>query len=115
MKVIERRETPRSMIASERSVSSRPAIQRRQRAGDRLLRYWRNNWTLLLLALPGVTLIFALRYIPMFGIVVAFQDHKAASGFFSPWVGFQNFRLLVESPVLGRLVWNTLYLNTLFI
>ena len=51
----------------------------------------------------------------MFGIVVAFQDHKAASGFFSPWVGFQNFRLLVESPVLGRLVWNTLYLNTLFI
>jgi putative aldouronate transport system permease protein len=79
------------------------------------LLYWLDNWTLLLLAVPGVALIFALRYIPMFGIVVAFQEHKAASGFFSPWVGFQNFRLLVESPVLGRLVWNTVFLNTLFI
>jgi putative aldouronate transport system permease protein len=73
------------------------------------------NKLLLLIALPGIALIFALRYLPMFGIVVAFQDFQAKTGFLSPWVGFRNFRLLFGSPVIWRLVRNTLLLNTLFI
>jgi putative aldouronate transport system permease protein len=35
--------------------------------------------------------------------------------FASPWVGFRNFRLLVETPLLARLMVNTLVLNFMFI
>jgi putative aldouronate transport system permease protein len=73
------------------------------------------NHLLLLLALPGVVLIFLLRYIPMFGIVVAFQDFHASTGFLSPWVGLHNFRLLFGAPVIWRLVRNTITLNVLFL
>jgi len=77
--------------------------------------YMVENWTLLLLALPGVILIFLLRYIPMFGIVVAFQDFQAKKGFLSPWVGLRNFQLLWTAPVVGRIVRNTIMLNVIFI
>jgi putative aldouronate transport system permease protein len=73
------------------------------------------NWTLIFLALPGVALVFALKYIPLFGTIVAFQDFKFDKGFLSPWVGLENFRLLWGSPVLVRIVSNTLLLNILFI
>ena len=38
---------------------------------------------LFLLGLPGVVLLFLLRYIPMFGIIVAFEDYRPQTGFFS--------------------------------
>lgn len=96
----------------QEAVAAAPA----RRVGlPRWLRYWVENWTLILLALPGAALIFALRYIPMFGIVVAFQEHNARTGFLSPWVGLKNFQLLFASPVLVRLVRNTIFLNVLFI
>ncbi len=85
---------------------------------SRLLELARNTWEnklLLALALPGVVLIFVLNYIPMFGIVIAFQDFRAETGFLSPWVGLKNFELLFGSPVVWRLVRNTLFLNGLFI
>ncbi|TFG71431.1 MAG: sugar ABC transporter permease [Anaerolineales bacterium] len=75
---------------------------------------WDNN-LIILLALPGIALIFLLRYVPMFGIVVAFEDFRAGTGFLSPWVGLKNFQLLFGSPVLWRIVKNTLVLNVLFI
>lgn len=81
----------------------------------KVLRSVAENWTLVFLALPGVALIFALKYIPLFGTVVAFQDFKFDKGFLSPWVGLRNFQLLWGSPVLVRIVKNTLMLNTLFI
>jgi len=70
---------------------------------------------LVLLALPAIILIFVIKYIPMFGVVVAFEDFRAQTGFLSRWVGLDNFKLLFDSPVLWRIVRNTLFLNALFI
>jgi putative aldouronate transport system permease protein len=81
----------------------------------RLVSYLVENWTLALLALPGVVYFLLFNYLPMFGIVVAFQDYNVKTGFFSPWVGLKNFRVLWESPVLWRIVSNTVILNLLFI
>jgi putative aldouronate transport system permease protein len=81
-------------------------------------RYWDyflSNWTLLLLALPGVVFFLLFNYLPMFGIVVAFQDYNVNTGFLSPWIGLENFKFLWQSPVLVRIVRNTIVLNTLFI
>lgn len=78
-------------------------------------RYLRENWSLLLLGLPGVLLILGLSYVPMFGSVLAFQDYSLNTGFLSPWVGLRNFKLLWQSPVVARIIRNTVLLNTMFI
>lgn len=80
-----------------------------------LLKNLTRNKLLLALALPGLLLILAINYFPMFGIVIAFEDFQAQTGFFSPFIGLKNFELLFGSPVVGRLVVNTIFLNTLFI
>lgn len=82
---------------------------------NKLIRYFTENWTLFLLALPGVIYFLLFNYLPMFGIVVAFEDYNVKTGFFSPWVGLKNFRILWESPVLWRIVPNTIILNLMFI
>lgn len=77
--------------------------------------YSRENWVLFLLGLPGIALLFAIRYIPMFGVVIAFEDFRPQTGFFSSWVGLRNFALLWNSPVVVRLVRNTILLNVMFL
>ncbi|MDQ3248801.1 MAG: ABC transporter permease subunit [Chloroflexota bacterium] len=78
-------------------------------------RYMQENAILFLLGAPAVILIFLFSYIPMMGTVIAFQDYSPRTMFLSPWVGLRNFRLLVESPLVIRLVTNTLQLNAMFI
>ncbi|HEY8362375.1 MAG TPA: ABC transporter permease subunit [Tissierellaceae bacterium] len=52
----------------------------------------------------------------MVGIVIAFQDFNPMKGIFqSEFVGWRNFSVLFDSPALGRVVFNTLYLNALFL
>jgi putative aldouronate transport system permease protein len=80
-----------------------------------LLAYVRENWLLFALGTPALVLIFVFSYIPMFGTVIAFQDYSPRTMFASPWVGFENFRLLVESPLVVRLIINTITLNFMFI
>lgn len=91
-----------------------PAVHKRTKRRG-IVKFISDNWSLILLALPGVVLVILLRYIPMFGLVVAFQDYKLQDGFLSPWVGFKNFGLLWGSPILVRIVKNTLMLNGMFI
>ena len=73
---------------------------------------FRNTWKnkgLLLMALPGIILIFMFSYMPMFGILVAFKDFNYQDGIFgSRWVGLDNFRILfVTKDVTLRLIRNT--------
>jgi len=76
----------------------------------------RKNHLLYLLTLPGILLIFVFAYLPIFGIVIAFQDFRPIEGVFgSPFVGFENFRFFFESTEIYRVVFNTVYLNLLFI
>jgi putative aldouronate transport system permease protein len=82
---------------------------------QQLVRYIRENWLLFLLGAPALILIFLFSYIPMFGTIIAFEDYSPRTMFASPWVGFHNFRLLTESPLVLRLIWNTLQLNFMFI
>ncbi len=77
--------------------------------------YLRHNWILFAMAVPAMLLIFAFSYIPMLGTVIAFEDYSPRTTFFSTWVGLRNFELLWKSPVLARLIRNTLGLNAMFI
>lgn len=53
---------------------------------------FQRNWTVYLMFLPVFIMTLVLHYIPMFGIVMAFEDYEVRKGFFgSRWVGMQNF------------------------
>jgi putative aldouronate transport system permease protein len=70
---------------------------------------------LYLMVLPGVILVLIFSYGPMVGIVMAFQQFIPAKGLFGDqiWVGFDNFKYVLELPNSMRVLWNTLYIATL--
>jgi putative aldouronate transport system permease protein len=81
-----------------------------------LLHDLRKNRPLLLMALPGILFLFVFNYLPMFGIVIAFQDYRPNKGVFgSEWVWFDNFRFLFGTGDAVRLTFRTLAYNAAFI
>ena len=73
----------------------------------------RKQKALHLMLLPGVILLFLFSYVPLFGIVIAFQDYSIARGFLdSRWVGLDNFRFLFLLPTFPRVIRNTFFIAT---
>ena len=69
-----------------------------------------------LMFLPMFLFYVIFRYIPMGGIVIAFQNYRPALGIMnSSWVGFQNFSDFFGSVFFGRIVRNTLSINIMFL
>lgn len=59
--------------------------------------------------LPSLILLFIFSYIPMLGIVIAFQDYSPATGFANaPFVGLANFEYVFQLPSFGSVIRNTL-------
>ncbi len=78
--------------------------------------YFKKNYELFLLSLPGILIIFTFCYIPMFGIIVAFKDFNFSKGILgSDWVWFDNFRFLLSSQYLVNITRNTILYNLGFI
>jgi putative aldouronate transport system permease protein len=74
------------------------------------------NLNLLLMALPGIILLFVFAYLPMFGIIVAFKNYRFNEGILgSAWVGFENFRFLFGTDAAWRITRNTIVMNAIFI
>jgi putative aldouronate transport system permease protein len=65
-----------------------------------------------MLILPCVVVVFIFHYIPLYGLVIAFQRYNVALGFSSPWVGLANFRQIFSQPQFTRTIWNTLFIAT---
>lgn len=64
--------------------------------------------------IPAMILLILFSFIPMGGIVMAFQDYKPwlhISG--SEWVGLDNFRYLFEREDSLQVIWNTLIIAVL--
>lgn len=69
-----------------------------------------------LLALPAVVYFLIFNYLPMGGLVVAFKAFDVTEGIFgSEWSGLENFRYFLESGDAARILFNTLFLNALFL
>jgi len=76
-----------------------------------LKRMWKREWPLHLMLLPGLALVIIFSYIPMAGIMMAFQKYVPNKGLFgSPFIGLKNFRLLIDYPDIGRIFFNTVYI-----
>lgn len=67
---------------------------------------------LLLMLLPGLLLTFIFRYIPMYGVLIAFKDYNPLKGVLgSEWIGLTEFTTFLSSPNFGVLLANTLKLS----
>ncbi|HWO54017.1 MAG TPA: ABC transporter permease subunit [Paenibacillus cookii] len=61
--------------------------------------------------MPGIILLLIFSIIPMFGLLMAFQDYKISKGIFgSPWVGLENFTYFFELSDSKVIIRNTLFL-----
>lgn len=90
------------------SMISNKQIHRRQM----LKRIVRNRW-LYLMMLPGVAYFIIFRYVPMYGVLMAFKDYQPFLGFSgSEWVGMKHFNRFFGDPLFWRLLRNTFLLAT---
>ncbi|MCL2770137.1 MAG: sugar ABC transporter permease, partial [Solirubrobacterales bacterium] len=60
--------------------------------------------------IPGVIAVFIFCYVPMGGVIIAFQRFIPARGLFGEqqWVGLKNFRTLFKLPGTSLVLRNTL-------
>jgi putative aldouronate transport system permease protein len=81
---------------------------------DRTLKDCRRNKYLLLLLLPGLMFYIIFKYVPMYGILIAFKDYKFKLGIWgSPWIGFQVFEEIFRSKNFWQVFKNTLIISFL--
>ena len=77
----------------------------------------REDFELYSLLIPAAVLIIIFSYIPMYGIVIAFQDYIAGNSFFSlagvKWVGFKHFKNFINSMYFSRTLINTIRLSVM--
>lgn len=78
----------------------------------RLRRDMRNNWSIYVMALPFLAYFIIFHYIPMGGVLMAFQDFSIKKGIFgSTWVGLKQFERYFNSPYFFRTLSNTLLIS----
>ena len=79
-----------------------------------LARHFREFWPYYVMILPGLPFLILIKYIPMAGSVIAFQNFSLRKGIWnSPWVGLENFQKLLSYDDFHRVFRNTLILGAL--
>jgi putative aldouronate transport system permease protein len=102
------------LLKRQSGAAALPASRARARpvAGTRALKGVKHSWQLyVLLALPMLYLL-VFKYIPMYGVQIAFRDYNVIQGFSgSPWVGLKYFQRFVTSYNFWPILRNTVVLN----
>ena len=69
---------------------------------------------LYLMLLPGAVVLLVYRYLPMYGLTIAFKNFRLSRGIWrSPWVGFENFERFFSSPFFELIITNTVVISLL--
>jgi putative aldouronate transport system permease protein len=66
------------------------------------------------MVIPGIVWLIIFAYIPMYGVLMAFQEFKLGDfPGMSQWVGFKQFEYLFSDPNFGRVLRNTIVISLL--
>ena len=96
-------------MGKNKSTAANPAVMQ---DGKALKRRIIDNWQLYAMLLVPVILTIVYKYIPMYGIQIAFRDYKASRGFMgSEWIGLEWFRRFFSAPTFSRMIKNTVVLS----
>jgi putative aldouronate transport system permease protein len=72
----------------------------------------RSYWDLYLIMLPGLLYFVIYKYMPMWGIVIAFQDYSVFAGIRgSEWVGLAHFKEMFMDDEFYKIFRNTLLIS----
>lgn len=64
-----------------------------------------------LMMLPAMIILVVYTYLPMAGILMAFQNYIPAKGIVgSKWIGWDNFRYILDMPNTVQVLWNTVFI-----
>lgn len=87
------------------------AMASAKKAGRKLLKNIRSDWMLYAIFLPGLLYFIVFKYLPIYGVKIAFQDYSIYSGFDNAeWVGLEVFEKLFK-----RNAFKTAFANTAII
>lgn len=91
-----------------------PSVRRRKSR----LGYYKANWLLYALSVPGLIYIIGYKLLPLVGLQLAFKDFNMFAGngildsmFISRWVGFKHFERIFSSSDFVKLLGNTLTIS----
>ena len=73
----------------------------------------RENYPFLIMVFPAVLVVFLFNYLPIYGVLIAFQDFMPGDKIFSPytrWVSFDNFKRFFTDVQFWPLMKNTFLL-----
>ena len=92
---------------------SAKAVPAGKRTAAEKLQYVKKNWQLyVFFLLPALLLTIIFKYVPMGGVLIAFEDYNVIDGVFgSKWVGLEYFRRFLASPDFMNYLVNTLKLS----
>ncbi len=92
----------------EQSVNPKKKLSLGTRIGNEI----RFNLVLYLMAIPIIAYFIIFYYLPMFGLVISFQDYRPALGIMnSKFVGFKHFIKFFSSPLFWPIIKNTLIIS----
>ncbi|MFD0962234.1 ABC transporter permease [Paenibacillus chungangensis] len=78
----------------------------------RLIRNVRRYKVLYVLLMPGLLYFTIFKYVPMFGLILAFKKYNVVLGFWdSPWIGFNNFKHFVQGVYFRDIIENTVLIS----
>jgi len=96
----------------DESVSGEPGPPQVAQRRKGLLREYYTHRYLLLMLVPGLLYYVIFKYLPMYGIIIAFKDFRILEGIFaSPWIGFEHFNNIFNSPDFWFVFKNTIILS----
>ena len=76
------------------------------------LKYIRTEWLLYLFLLPGLIYFVLFKYVPMYGVIIAFQDYSPFLGITgSEFVGFKHFERFFTDDEFFTVFRNTLLIS----
>lgn len=82
------------------------------RSKSKTLMLMKKNWLLYVFLLPAIVYMISFKYVPMYGIQIAFKDYTPAKGFSdSEWVGLKWFIKFINTPRFWQILKNTLSLS----
>ena len=77
-------------------------------------RDFKMNWKIYLIVLPVIIYFFIFNYLPMGGLIMAFEKFNPVKGFFgSDFVGFDNFIQFFNAPNFFQILRNTFVISLL--
>ncbi len=83
-----------------------------QKVNQKRRNHLRQYWDLYLIMVPGILYFIIFKYLPMWGIVIAFQDYSVFSGIWhSDWVGLKHFESMFQNKDFYKIFKNTVLIS----